>query len=84
MRVDYKHISVGVDPDHPEWLGRPLYCVVNRRSKTKIAELLWYEPWRRYVARFDSDSVWSDDCLNDLRVALIGANREAREGVTNE
>jgi hypothetical protein len=68
--IRYTFITVGIDPRRAEWLGHPLYTIVNNRSNERIAELLWYAPWHRYIARFDPDSVWSADCLADVQDAL--------------
>lgn len=57
-----------------EFNGKPLYGVWNKKSNDEIAQLFWYAPWRQWCARFIQDSVWSQDCLEDVRTYLLALN----------
>ena len=46
--------------------GKQVYQIVNKRSQEPIGNVFWYPRWRKWVARFDEDSVWSDDCLQEV------------------
>jgi hypothetical protein len=63
--------------------GREVYAVVNKRSGTEIGNIFWYPPWRQWTARFDEDSVWSHDCLADVRefiLSMSNASNQAEAG----
>ena len=51
--------------------GKPAWKVCNKKSGTMIAAVLWYPTWRMYVAQFDPDSIWSEDCLKDVREFML-------------
>jgi hypothetical protein len=54
--------------------GKPLYSVMNKKSAMELAQIFWYSLWRRWCARFMQDSVWSSDCLADVREILLDMN----------
>lgn len=56
-----------------EYEGKPVYEIVNKRSGACIGQVFWYKPWRRWCARFKENSVWSEDCLNDVRFFMGGS-----------
>ena len=47
--------------------GKPVYWILNKRAGASIGQLFWYTPWRKWCARFKEDTVWSEDCLADVR-----------------
>jgi hypothetical protein len=61
--------------------GRPVYGVVNKRSRTTIGQVFWYGPWKRYTARFREDSVWSPDCLEAVATFAERKTQEAAREV---
>jgi hypothetical protein len=67
----YKFISVGHDRNLNEvYDGKPLYWIVNNRTKMPIGQIFWYRPWRRWCVRFKEDTVWSSDCLENVANAI--------------
>ena len=66
----YKYITVAeTDKKDPE-TGKPLWTVKNNRSGELLGVLLYYQPWRMYIAQFNDSSVFSHDCLTDIADAL--------------
>lgn len=65
--MKYRHITVRIDTAIGPYNGHPVYSIDNNRSGQSLGNVLYYAPWKRWVARFDDDSVWSDDCLADVR-----------------
>ncbi len=50
--------------------GRELFRIVNKRSGNPIGQIFFYKPWGIWCARFSEDSVWSEDCLDDVRAFI--------------
>lgn len=48
-----------------------IWVIRNKRSDTIIGKIEWYSPWRRYVADFEEGSIWSEDCLQDIRQFIL-------------
>ena len=62
---------IGFEIDNETHENRPLYNVKNIRSGDYIAQIFWYSSWRKWCVRFNEDSVWSEDCLADVRNTLL-------------
>jgi len=65
----YKYIYIERDPDELV-CGKSAYYVHNRRSNDILAQLCWYPSWRRWVAEFVPETLWSADCLADVQDAI--------------
>ena len=60
------------EKDNSQQFGdREVYAIVNKRSGMPIGNIFWYQPWQQWAARFDEDSVWSQDCLADVREFIL-------------
>ncbi len=66
--------------DGQKYGKRNVYAIVNKRSGTPIGNIFWYPPWQQWTARFDDDSVWSEDCLEDVRKFILSKNTGGRPG----
>ena len=79
-KLVFKYIAIGESTEHELHAGKPLYWIVNNRSGNPLGQIFWYPSWRRWVARFKEDSVWSPDCLVDVNKAIeaITANDAAK------
>ena len=66
----YKYIYVARNMELDEHAGHPIYYIFNLKSREAIGRILYYKPWRRFVATFSEDSVWSTDCLADVELAI--------------
>mgnify|MGYP001382625929 FL=1 len=55
--------------------GKPIYNCFSKRDRFCLAEVFWYKPWKQWTCRFNPNSVWSEDCLEDVRkfILLLGA-----------
>ena len=51
--------------------GKACYLIVNKRSGNGIGNVFWYPGWRKYAAVFSGESVWSEDCLADVRAFIL-------------
>lgn len=56
------------------WQGKPMYAVLNKRSGDVLARLCWYREWKQWIADFREGSIWSQDCLADVRAFLQQLN----------
>ena len=66
----YRFIYVARNLERDSHAGKPIYYIFNRKSNTAIGRLLWYPRWKRWIAQFDPESVWSADCLADVGNAI--------------
>lgn len=62
--------------------GKPLFSIVNKRSNEAIGQVFWYGLWRQWTVRFREDSVWSQDCLADVREFIQRLNSENGPAIT--
>lgn len=60
-----KFIRFDKEPEDHE--GKPVFSIVNKRAGDPLGQVFWYGPWRQWCCRFSEDSVWSQDCLADVR-----------------
>jgi len=44
-----------------------VWLIRNKRSQDVLGQIEWYAQWRQYVAIFQENAVWSQDCLADVR-----------------
>lgn len=51
---------------------RGVWVIRNKSADTIIGRIEWYARWRQYVAIFTEGSVWSQDCLRDVRAFMLG------------
>lgn len=60
--------------------GKAIFYVYNNKSNVGMAQIFWYRPWRMWCARFNEDTVWSEDCLADLRESIkVISEKEPKE-----
>jgi hypothetical protein len=70
MGLDYKYIQVARDKDLTEWAGKPAWYIFNRRLGDCIGRIEWCPSWRLWVFVSPETSIWSTDCLADVRDAI--------------
>ena len=67
-----KYIRFEKEPSQfAELIGGEGYSVINKRSDGLIARIEWHKPWRKWVVCFDANSIWSEDCLQDIREFIL-------------
>ncbi len=66
---EYKFFRVTECP-HVWRRGLPEYSVINNKSSKQIGVIYWYHPWRQFVFYPEIDTVWSDDCLTNIKDAI--------------
>lgn len=79
MNLRYKYIHVAQDTTRELWADKPVWYIFNNKSNEAIGRILWYSPWRRWVATFAETTVLSADCLADIQDA-IGKLARAAQG----
>lgn len=52
--------------------GKPEQLVRNKRSKDILGRICWYPTWKQYVFEAAPNTIWSEDCLNDVRAFILG------------
>jgi len=43
------------------------YRIFNNKSGSQLGILSYYKPWKRYVLMPEAETVFSDDCLEDIQ-----------------
>ena len=56
--------------------GYPAYSIRNNKSGAELGQIGWYPAWRQYAAHFEDNTVWSQDCLADVRAFIQEKNAE--------
>lgn len=66
--MNYEYIEI----HRQEIPGRktPIYHVINKKAQVPLAQIKWHGAWRQYCLFVDSDTIWSEGCLDDLKDAL--------------
>jgi len=55
-----------------------IYLVHSRYDGFILGRIAWYGGWRQYVFQPDTDTIWSDDCLQEL-TDFLKQLKEARK-----
>ena len=50
---------------------KPLYCILSKQSGDCLGYVHWYPRWRQWVCGFEPDTIWSQDCLQDVQRFLL-------------
>lgn len=69
MKTQYKYIEFT-----PSVITDGSWMCANRKGGSILGEIAWYAPWRTYVCQFESDCVFSVDCLRDIADFLSQLN----------
>ena len=51
-----------------------IFLIRNKRAKDILGKIEWYPRWRQYVVEFEEGTVWSQDCLADVRAFILGVS----------
>jgi hypothetical protein len=51
---------------------------------SRLGIIKWYSNWRCYVLYPDWQTIWSDDCLQELKDYITMLNREHRDNLRRE
>ena len=81
-KLNYRYIYIARNLEMDEHAGKPIYYIFNKRSGNAIGRILWYVPWRRWIANFAEDGVWSTDCLACVQEAIGRITNHALTGHT--
>jgi len=60
----YKYIAMLYVDEKFE--GKPVYRIINNKSKNQIGILSWYKPWKQYVFSSQPNCVFNISCLKDV------------------
>ena len=53
-----------------------VFDVQEKKAGFSLGVIRWHSPWKEYVFSVSQDSIWSVECLNDLREFLLKLNRK--------
>lgn len=53
----------------------PIHSIVNKKSGQSIGQIFWYKPWKKWCVEFKPQTVWSEDCLDDVREFIQGLEK---------
>jgi hypothetical protein len=70
LPLRYRFIYICRDTSDQTWNNRPVYLICNNKSGTCLGRILYYSPWRQFVANFRDDAVFNNACLNDIIDAI--------------
>ena len=71
----YKFIRIGRDANLDQHAGKPIWYIFNRKAGDALGRIVYYPPWRQWVATFSEESVWSAGCLADVQDAIARLGR---------
>lgn len=56
---------------------RPTYHIINLRSGDQLGWIVYYAPWRQMVFKPCKNTLWSTDCLDNIRefMAQVAADK---------
>ncbi len=64
MKTKYKHIRF--EEQDTLWLDKPLWAILNNKTKGRLGQVFWYEPWRKYVTALKETAVFDEGCHRDI------------------
>lgn len=55
--------------------------ILSMHDDTNLGQIIWSGAWRQYVftPNIELETIWSHDCLEDLRNFIIQLNKEQKE-----
>jgi hypothetical protein len=53
-----------------------VWLVMSKSQDARLGRIAWDGKWRQYVFEPDMGTIWSHDCLEDVRQFLKNANDE--------
>lgn len=67
MKTKYKYIHfVEAEGENKTVSGKTAYECKNNKTKTTLAIIFWYQPWKEYCfTQADSNVIFNDGCLID-------------------
>jgi len=51
--------------------GHPSFSIRNKRSGTELGQIGWYPAWKQFTVHFNEMTIWSEDCLADVREFIL-------------
>jgi len=65
--MDWKYLNF---KHYPQKQGckTSLYIVHSKSSDAVLGMIKWYGPWRQYCFFPVTDTIWSDECLEDVKI----------------
>jgi hypothetical protein len=71
------HLQFDVIEEKPK---TKVYSVISSYDGSNLGQVRWYSYWRCYIfqPRTDCETVWSDDCLNELQNFIRGLMEERK------
>jgi hypothetical protein len=56
--------------------GKPEYLVKSKSVGSVLARIVWYPIWRQWVCEPAPNTIWSQDCLADMREYMLGLSTQ--------
>jgi hypothetical protein len=53
-----------------------VFDVQEKKAGFSLGVIRWHSPWKEYVFSVSQDSIWSAECLSELREFLLKLNRK--------
>jgi len=68
MNTKYKHIYFEIDEYWKTTLDseKDVWVCYDNKTKSELGYISWYPSWNQYIANFNADAVFSQDCLANI------------------
>lgn len=74
MSREYKYFRIVETERKPK---TKVYAVINKKSGFQLGAIQWYSAWRQYCFAPAADTIFSDDCMQDIVNFVKEINLEA-------
>lgn len=74
----YKYISIAKAPQ--PFNGKPIFEIVNNKSKKILGSLFYYSDWKQYVFTQASEGIiFNNECLSNI-ISFMNELKESKNG----
>lgn len=63
IRTQFKFINVSKITGY--------FLVKNNRTGAHLAQISWHQPWKQYVVEFNSNAIFSSDCIQEGCLTVV-------------
>ena len=66
-----KYIILQDNPDYEQVNGKIEHFVRSKRTNDILGRIVWYPQWKQWVFEAAPNTIWSQDCLADVREFIL-------------
>ena len=79
-----KHIDFAQNQDGEKCNGKPEWFIHSKRTRGTLGHIVWYPAWRQWVFEAAPNTIWSQDCLADVRAFMVSLNAEKPQSASKQ